>query len=314
MPAVQYPNLSEMFYEGPGISKYYEGSRRADEATANNAQNLAEAQAQAYREQQLHPLAVQEKQQLIRQRQLGNNLAEAGQPSALKKIQYGAEEADYKAQQQFGQALEQWGSIAEANGGQIPLQLQQRMPPELAQLFAQPNGWQQAKQAGSAMREASMKWLQQQSKQGSAEGIAESKDAVRLQAIQAATDRAREDRLLRERLAGQRLDNARKLAADKRAGSNDKKSLEQYAVELERAASDLEFDDPRAAQILKQRAAAAFEKAKTLKAAAGQGRTDLQRDLYQEVGVLPPPTQKPTVQAAPAAAAPADPYAGFKIK
>ena len=41
MPAVQYPELSQMFYEGPGISKYYEGSRRADEATANNAQNLA---------------------------------------------------------------------------------------------------------------------------------------------------------------------------------------------------------------------------------------------------------------------------------
>lgn len=313
MLSVQQPSLDEIYGSGPDFSKYIEGGQRSEMARQNNAQNLAEAQAQAYRDQQLHPLALQEKQQLIRQRELGNELAAAKQPSELKKVQYGAEEADYKAQQQFGQALEQWGSIAEANGGQIPLQLQQRMPPELAQLFAQPTGWQQAKQAGSAMREASMKWLSQQSKQTSAEEVAAGKDAIRLKAIQSAEDRAREDRLLRERLAGQRLDNARRLAADKRAGSSDKKSLEQYAVELDRAASDLEFDDPRAAQILKQRAVAAFEKAKTLKAASGQGRVDLQRDLYQEVGVLPP-TQQAPVQAAPAAAVPADPYAGFKIK
>jgi len=178
MLSVQQPSLEEIYGSGPDFSKYIEGGQRSEMARQNHAQNLAEAQAQAYREQQLHPLAVQEKQQLIRQRQLGNTLAEAEQPFALKKIQYGAEEADYKAQQQFGQALEQWGSIAEANGGQIPLQLQQRMPPELAQLFAQPNGWQQAKQAGSAMREASMKWLQQQSKQGSAEDIAAQKAAM----------------------------------------------------------------------------------------------------------------------------------------
>lgn len=176
-----YPGLSDMFYEGANVFKTHEGFRRSEEAAAAHQQGLAEAIQRQRQESEIHPLKMEYENQRARKQRLESDLAEREHPYKLKKIEYDAQEAEYKDMDRFGQALEQWGSIAEANQGQIPLELQARMPKELAAVFSQPDGWKQAKTAGTAMRENSQKWLSQQSKQGSAEDIA----AAKLQAQQA---------------------------------------------------------------------------------------------------------------------------------
>lgn len=170
-----YPGLSDMFYEGANVFKTHEGFRRSEEAAAAHQQGLAEAIQRQQHEAAMNPLRVEAEKQLGRTRKLTADLAEKEQPYKLKKVEYDATKAEYEDMDRFGQALEQWGTIAEANQGQIPLELQSRMPKELAAVFAQPNGWKQAKDAGKAMRENSQKWLSQQSKQGSAEDIAAAK-------------------------------------------------------------------------------------------------------------------------------------------
>lgn len=302
-----YPGLSDMFYEGANVFKTHEGFRRSEEAAAAHQQGLAEALQRQQYEAAMNPLRIESERQLGRTRKLTADVAEKEQPYKLKKVEYDATKAEYEDMDRFGQALEQWGSIAEANQGQIPLELQSRMPKELAAVFAQPNGWQQAKAAGKAMRENSSKWLQQQSKQGSAEDIAALKAAQAAESRRLADEaRARQaqlDRESRERIAMQRLDNARKLAADRRSGSSDKKTLEQYAVELDRAANELLIDDPRAAAALKQRSEEMIIKAQSIKAASAGVNDDFRRELLglqNKYGTKPQPAQ-----AAPAATAPA---------
>jgi len=170
-----YPGLGDMFYEGANVFKTHEGFRRSEEAAAAHQQGLAEALARQQRDAEMHPLKMEYDNQRARKQRLESDLAEREHPYKLKKVEYDAQEAEYKDMDRFGQALEQWGSIAEANQGQIPLELQARMPKELAAIFTQPDGWKQAKDAGKAMRENSQKWLSQQSKQGSAEEIAAAK-------------------------------------------------------------------------------------------------------------------------------------------
>ena len=184
-----YPGLSDMFYEGANVFKTHEGFRRSEEAAAAHQQSLAEAIQRQQHEAAMNPLRIEAEKQLGRTRKLTADLAEKEQPYKLKQIDYNAQKAEYEDMDRFGQALEQWGSIAEANQGQIPLELQSRMPKELAAVFAQPDGWKQAKNAGKAMRENSAKWLSQQSKQGSAEDIA----AARLKAQQERDARRSED-------------------------------------------------------------------------------------------------------------------------
>lgn len=311
-----YPGLSDMFYEGANVFKTHEGFRRSEEAAAAHQQGLAEAIQRQQHEAAMNPLRVESETQLGRKRRLEADLAEKEQPYKLKQIDYNAQKAEYEDMDRFGQALEQWGSIAEANQGQIPLELQSRMPKELAAVFAQPDGWRQAQKAGKAMRENSAKWLSQQSKQGSAEDIAalKAREATERQRLadEARARQAQLDRESRERLARERIDNARKLAADRRSGSSDKKTLEQYAVELDRAANEVMLDDPQAANALRQRSMDILQKAASLKAASAGVNDNFRRELLNlqnRYGTSPQPAQ-----AAPAAPAPADPYAGFKIK
>lgn len=302
-----YPGLSDMFYEGANVFKTHEGFRRSEEAAAAHQQGLAEAIQRQQHEAAMNPLRIEAEKQLGRTRKLTADLAEKEQPYKLKQIDYNAQKAEYEDMDRFGQALEQWGSIAEANQGQIPLELQSRMPKELAAVFAQPNGWQQAKAAGKAMRENSAKWLSQQSKQGSAEDIAalKAREATERQRLadEARARQAQLDRESRERLAMQRLENAHKLAADRRSGSSDKKTLEQYAVELDRAANEVMLDDPQAANALRQRSMDILQKAASLKAASAGVNDDFRRELMglqNKYGTKPQPAQ-----AAPAATAPA---------
>ena len=296
-----YPGLSEMFYEGPNVFKTHEGFRRSEEAAAAHQQGLAEALQRQKQNAQLHPLKMEYENQRARKQRLESDLAEREQPLKLKKVEYDATKSEYEDMDRFGQALEQWGSIAEANQGQIPLALQTRMPKELAAVFAQPDGWKQAKAAGTAMRENSQKWLAQQSKQGSAEDIAALKAR---QAAESAAERSRQaqlDRESRERLAAQRLENARRLASDKRSGSQDRGTLENYARDLAKARDELLVDNPTAAAAMEARYQKVISEIKAIRSAPASVPDDFKRQL---LNLKPTPTQQPA-QAAPAAAAPA---------
>jgi hypothetical protein len=296
-----YPGLGDMFYEGANVFKTHEGFRRSEEAAAAHQQGLAEALARQQRDAEMHPLKMEYENQRARKQRLESDLAEREHPYKLKKVEYDAQEAEYKDMDRFGQALEQWGSIAEANQGQIPLELQARMPKELAAIFTQPDGWKQAKAAGAAMRQNSQKWLSQQSKQGSAEDIAALKAR---QAAEAAAERARQaelDRASRERLAAQRLENARRLATDKRSASQDRGTLENYARDLAKARDELLVDNPTAAAAMEARYQKVISEIKAIRSAPASVPDDFKRELLK----LKPTGTPPPAQEAPAATAPA---------
>jgi hypothetical protein len=239
--ATQYPGLSDMFYDGPNVFKTQEGYRRSDEAAVNNQQSLAEALQKQQQDAQLHPLKMEYEQQRARQQRLESDLAEKQQPLKLNKLQYDAQEAEYKDMDRFGEALEKWGSIAEANGGSIPLPLQDRMPKELAAMFSQPDGWKQAKAAGTAMREHSQKWLAQQSKQGSAEDVAQ----LKAQVEKYKADQRRAGQENAARLAAEARKNAAATAA---AGKKDValKTLDQAYIHFSNLAATAEDPEMRA--------------------------------------------------------------------
>lgn len=80
MLGVNYPGLSEMFYDGPNVFKTAEGYRRSDEASANNAQNLADAVQAHQFDQQMNPLKIRKQQLGNDTSQLEYDLAAAKQP------------------------------------------------------------------------------------------------------------------------------------------------------------------------------------------------------------------------------------------
>ena len=313
MLGVNYPGLSEMFYEGPNVFKTAEGFRRSDEASANNAQNLADAIQAHQFDQQMNPLRVQGKQQELDKGALEYQLAQAKQPKLLSEAsQIPFNDKNFSALMSHFEGL---GDIAAKNNGlplPIALQLKQSgFPQEVLDELSTPEGAIRVRDAGKSFRENSAKWQLQQSKQGSAEAIAETRGNTQADAIAARERQAQLDRESRERIAQARLDSARKLMADKRATASDKKSLEQYAQDLARTRDDIAVDNPQAAEVLNQRYNKVVNDILKIRAAGNQGKVDLQRELYGELGIIKP-TQP--AQAAPAAAAPADPYAGFKIK
>ena len=313
MLGVNYPGLSEMFYDGPNVFKTAEGYRRSGEASQNNAQNLADAIQAHQFDTEMNPLRIAHQQGINAQRQLELDLAKKKQPGLLAQAeQIPFDDKNLSALMSHFEGL---GDMAVKNGGlPLPIALQLKksgFPEEILQELSTPQGAQRILDAGKSYRENSAKWLSQQSKQGSAENVAETKGDTQAAAIAARERQAQLDRESRERIAQARLDSARKLMADKRAAAKDKLSLQNYAVDLDKAANSIAIDNPEAANVLKQRRDWALAQAAKIGAAGSQPKVDLQRDLYGELGIIKP-TQP--AQAAPAATAPADPYAGFKIK
>lgn len=314
--ATQYPGLSDMFYEGPNVFKTQEGYRRSDEAALNNQQSLSEAIQKQQQEAQLHPLKMEYEQQRARQQQLNSDFAEKEQPYKLadltRKGTANQETDDAAGMDRLGYSLLQVGNLAKANGGSIPLQVQQRLSPEILQLVTQ-HGPDGLIKMGTAIRENSKNYLGQAQKDEGKLAVADTAAGVRQAAIEAADARAAADRASRERIAAQRLEGARRLLQDKRGLTSDKKSLEQYARDLAAARDSLELDDPAAAAVMERRYQKVVSDIKALRAAGATPRVDLDRSVLQEVGVLPPPSQG-TGAPAPTTAPSADPYAGFKIK
>lgn len=229
-----------MYGNRPDVNKVIEGTYRNEMANTMAQQGLSDAVQRQQQEAQLHPLIMDERRQRARALQLESDLAEKQQPGKLREIEYKNQKAEYEDLDRFGQALEQWGSIAEANGGQIPLPLQGRMPPQLASMFSQPDGWKQAKSAGAAMRENSMKWLQQASKQGSAEEIAALKAEVEANKEAGRNKRAAEANEMRVRIAN--------LMASKKAGDAEKarKTMDEAFVYYNEKAATARDPEERA--------------------------------------------------------------------
>ncbi len=182
MLGVNYPGLADMFYEGPNVFKTVEGYRRADEASANNAQNLADA-VQAYKHQDImNPMLEQHQQGLNDLQDLNVDLARAKQPTLLRQ----AEQVpfDDKGFTALMNHLEGLGHTAVSRGGLSPLdplamQLKRSgIPDEILQELSTPEGAARVRDAGKSFRENSAKWQAQESKQDSAKEIADLKAQV----------------------------------------------------------------------------------------------------------------------------------------
>jgi hypothetical protein len=315
MLPVQQPDLASMFGQysvGPTVVGY----DRQQMANQNNAFNLQQAAAEEQRNAEKHPIDMKSALQLARQRRLTSDLAEKEQPFKLaeaeRKGNIAADEDQAKGLERAGLVFKQAGALAKANGGKIPLQYQQYFHPEMLKVMDSMTP-EQMTEHGDAIFKNSKSYLGQEQKNEGRLDVASTNASVKQAAIDAANERSAADRASRERIAAQRIESARKLLNDKRSTASDKKSLEQYAQDLFRQANDIELDDPRAAQIVRARGDDILKKAQSIKAAGAAPRVDLDRNVLEEVGVLPPPRQG-TGAAAPTTAPSADPYAGFKIK
>lgn len=305
MLGVNYPGLSEMFYDGPNVFKTAEGYRRSDEASANNAQNLADAVQAHQFDQQMNPLKIRKQQLGNDTSQLEYDLAAAKQPKLLadaEKIPF--DDKNFSALMSHFEGV---GQTAVARGGLKPLdplyvQLKRSgFPQEVLDELSTPEGAQRVADAGKSFRETNMRYQLQALKNEGAADVADTRAGSAAAALAAKERQAQLDRESRERMSAARLEAARKLMQDKRATASDKKSLEQYAQDLARTRDSIAIDDPRAAEVLDQRYKKVVVDILKIRAAGNQGKVDLQRDLYNELGIIPPAP----AQAAPAATAPA---------
>lgn len=302
MLGVNYPGLSEMFYDGPNVFKTAEGYRRSGEASQNNAQNLADAIQAHQFDTEMNPLRIAHQQGINAQHQLELDLAKKKQPGLLAQAeQIPFDDKNLSALMSHFEGL---GDMAVKNGGlPLPIALQLKksgFPEEILQELSTPQGAQRILDAGKSFRESSMKYRLQGLKNEGAQAVADTKADAAADAIATRERIAREDRLSREAIANKRIDAARKLLQDKRSDAKDKQSLEQYARDLFKQANDVELDDPRAAQILRTRAEQMVQKAAQIRSAPAAVGDQFRREV---MGM--PTTTNPPAQAAPAATAPA---------
>ena len=157
MPAVQYPDLSQMFGQ---YSMYptIVGLDREAVAQQNNQINQATSLQDML-------LKQQQEARLGKESEAKMALEKANADKLRQQLDQAAAAAKFKNTGEMAQALEQWGSIAEKNNGQIPLALQNQMPDSIREVFADPEGWKYAKAAGQIFRENSARWLGEEDKQ-----------------------------------------------------------------------------------------------------------------------------------------------------
>ena len=293
MPAVQYPDLSQMF----GQYSMYPTSIGLDrEATANQNNVLDQANTLStimQRQAQEKRLADESAAKIA--------MDQANQKKLLQQLDKSAADAKFNNTGAMMQQLEQWGNIAEKNGGTIPLEFQALLPDGIKEVFAHPDGWKIAKQAGQLYRENSGKWLKEAADRTTKQTIAETGADARTYAADEATRRAREANASRERVAAMRVD-AQKLIADKRNQKNDKLSLEQYLVDLDKQRTSLAIDDPQAYAALTQRMYEVQNRLERIRSAGAAETAALPRDILKT-----PPQSGPRAgtqpQGAPAPAA-----------
>ena len=214
----------------------------------------------------------------IRDEDLASSLYPDVKRNAQAKID--SERTKFTSQQldSLGNQLMQIGTAAKANGGMLPLSITNNVDPKIIQMLQQPGGHDAVFALGKALRDNSTAWTKQESKQDSAEGIAADKEATRQAAIKAQNERAAADRESRERIAAMRV-AAQKLLADKRGSANDKQSLEQYLVALDRQRNTVAIDDPQAYAALSQRMAEIQNRIEKIKSAGAAEQGSLPRDL-----------------------------------
>ena len=309
MPAVQYPDLSKMF----GQYSMYPTSIGLDrEATANQNNALDQANTLStimQRQAQEKRLADESAAKIA--------MDQANQKKLLQQLDKSAADAKFNNTGAMMQQLEQWGNIAEQNGGSIPLALQNQMPEGIREVFANPDGWKIAKQAGQAYRENSAKWLKEAADRTTKENVATTGADAKNYAADAATRRAREANASRERIAAMRTD-AMKLIADKRNQKTDKLSLEQYLVELDKQRNNVAIDDPQAYDVLTRRIYEVQQRLEQIKSAGAAEQSSLPRDIMGRTTPGSGPRSNKTTPPPQGAPAPAatnkDPFAGFTIR
>jgi hypothetical protein len=138
------------------------------QATANNSQNMQQAQEDLRHSQVFNPLheqgqdlsnqttlaqlpGVQAQSQLLQNKASIDNSTLPQQLEAAKaKIATETDDNKVKLIENHGQKLSYFGAVALANGGSIPLNLQAQMPDEVRQLLAT-RGAQATKAVGDAM-------------------------------------------------------------------------------------------------------------------------------------------------------------------
>jgi len=324
MLGVQQPALSEMFYDGPNVFKTAEGYRRSDEASANNAQNLADAIQAHQNDQQMNPLRVQSKQQEVDKGALGLALDKARQPGLLAQAQNMP--FDDKGLSAMMSHFEGLGQTAVARGGLSPLdplaiQLKRSgFPQEVLDQLSTKEGAQAVLDAGKSFRENSQKYQLQGLKNEGATDVASVRAQVQRELEAGRNARAATANALRERLA--QAHNA--ILKDSKQ-AKDPTTWQARAIQLEKLSNDPSLSPEERAIYLEQANRAvrmqmeAIDRARA--AAAGTpdlGSMGIQTNQPPETPVLTPVAPSPirttpTTRTAPAPQV-ADPYAGFKIK
>jgi hypothetical protein len=325
MLGVNYPGLSDMFYDGPNVFKTAEGYRRSDEASANNAQNLADAIQAHQFDQQMNPLRVQGKQQELDKGALEYELAKAKQPGLLSQAQNMP--FDDKGLSAMMSHFEGLGQTAVARGGLSPLdplaiQLKRSgFPQEVLDQLSTKEGAQAVLDAGKSFRENSQKYQLQGLKNAGAVDVAGIRADMQRELEAGRNARAAAANALRERLA--QAHNA--ILKDSKQ-AKDPATWQARAIQLEKLSNDPSLSPEERAIYLEQANRAvrmqmeAIDRAAAARAAGTPdlGSIGIQTNQPPEKPVLAPVAPSPirttpTTRTAPAPQV-ADPYAGFKIK
>ena len=299
MPYVTYPNLGDIYKpDNLSLLPTMIGFQREEEAQKNNLLNQLAAEQEYAQNQQMNPLRVQNEQELLKQRQLANDFEEKKKPLLLQELGNKANSLKQDQLTQLGGMMYQVGKAVEASGGKVPLEMEAHLPKEITNLLSQPDGYKQAIAFGEQIMKGSPKMYSQTQKEESAADILRKK-------LEQKSYEAEQDRLSRERIAAARLENARKLIS-MRPMKQTKESFESHAVELEKAADDIELDRPQAASALREKARYWMEQAKAKAAASASTNATLKRDTLKGFGIDIPDSSQPGKEQ--------DPYAGFKIR
>ena len=314
MLGVNYPGLSEMFYEGPNVFKTAEGFRRSDEASANNTQNLADAVQAHQFDQQMNPLRVQGKQQELDKGALEYELAKTRQPGLLSQAQNMP--FDDKGLSAMMSHFEGLGQTAVARGGLSPLdplaiQLKRSgFPQEILDQLSTKEGAQAVLDAGKSFRENSQKYQLQGLKNAGAVDVAGVRADIQRELEAGRNARAEAANALRERLARQHATLVKETQKTK-----DPNKWEALAVQLYQKSKDPALTPEERQVFLEQANEARNTQAQllTLLAAAKQaGQPDISQlgiptSPAPEIPQLPPGRPRPATQpqVAPTRTAPA---------